>query len=316
MADVTGRTLALLVTLQAGRAFSGDELASRLGVSPRTLRRDVDRLRGYGYPVETRPGPGGYYRLTAGSSMPPLALDDDEAVATMLALATLGGVADTDGDSVHVAANRAYGKLDQFLPARLRPQVAAIRASLEAGQPPAPSIASRVLADLATYTSRNEVVRFSYASTQGAISERRCEPHRLVHLNLRWYLHAWDTGRGDWRTFRADRITDLRSTGARFQPRPLPQEGVVEHLRQGMGRERQLVVLIVEAPAGRVADALRHQDADMEPLSDQRTRVRLRLDSWQWLVLNLAFLEADFTVQEPAELKTICHRFGKRLGAA
>lgn len=316
MADVTGRTLALLVTLQAGRAFSGDELASRLNVSPRTLRRDVDRLRGYGYPVETRPGPGGYYRLIAGRSMPPLVLDDDEAIATMLALATFGAVADTDGDSVHVAAARAYGKLDQFLPARLRPQLAAIRASLEAGQTSAPSITSRILADLATYTSRTEVVRFNYASTSGAISQRRCEPHRLVHLNLRWYLHAWDTGRGDWRTFRADRITDLRSTGARFQPRPLPQEGVVEHLRQGMGRRRQLVVLVVEAPAGRVADALRHQDADMEPLSAHRTRVRLRLDSWQWLVLNLAFLDADFTIDEPAELKVICHRFARRLGDA
>lgn len=131
MADVTERMLALLSTLQTGRSFSGEELTRRLSVSPRTLRRDVDRLRGYGYPVETQPGPGGYYRLAAGRTMPPLVLDDDEAVATLLALASLAAIEPpTKGGPYTVggiddAATRAYGKLDQFLPARLRPRVAA-----------------------------------------------------------------------------------------------------------------------------------------------------------------------------------------------
>lgn len=138
MADVTKRMLGLLSLLQTGRAIGGDELARRLEVSPRTVRRDVDRLRGYGYPVETQPGPGGFYRLAAGRTMPPLVLDDDEAVATLLALASLasvglaeGGIDDGATDGIDDAASRAYGKLDQFLPTRLRPLLTAIRAGLE-----------------------------------------------------------------------------------------------------------------------------------------------------------------------------------------
>ncbi|MFC7584879.1 helix-turn-helix transcriptional regulator [Nonomuraea antimicrobica] len=122
MADVTERMLALLSTLQTGRPFSGEELASRLAVSPRTVRRDVERLRGYGYPVETQPGPGGFYRLVAGRTMPPLVLDDDEAIAVLLGLATLAAVRSDEDGSLDDAATRAYGKLDQFLPARLRPR--------------------------------------------------------------------------------------------------------------------------------------------------------------------------------------------------
>ena len=140
MADVTERMLALLSTLQTGRSFSGEELTRRLSVSPRTLRRDVDRLRGYGYPVETQPGPGGYYRLAAGRTMPPLVLDDDEAVATLLALASLAAIGPSTEGGIDDAATRAYGKLDQFLPARLRPRVASIRASLETSPQRAPSV--------------------------------------------------------------------------------------------------------------------------------------------------------------------------------
>ncbi|MEV7807859.1 HTH domain-containing protein [Microbispora sp. NPDC088329] len=149
MADVTRRMLALLSLLQTGRPFSGDELASRLDVSPRTVRRDVDRLREYGYPVETQPGPGGYYRLVAGRTMPPLVLDDDEAVAALLGLATLASSGSGEDGALDDAATRAYGKLDQFLPARLRPRAAALRASLETGRHVAPAVNAALLADLA-----------------------------------------------------------------------------------------------------------------------------------------------------------------------
>jgi len=135
MADVAHRVLTMLAVLQTGRAFTGDELAARLAVSPRTLRRDAERLRAYGYPVETRPGPGGYYRLSAGSTMPPLLLEDDEAVATLLGLATLAAAGSAGEGSLEDAAIRAYGKVDQYLPKRLRPRAAALRA---AWRPPAP----------------------------------------------------------------------------------------------------------------------------------------------------------------------------------
>jgi predicted DNA-binding transcriptional regulator YafY len=139
MPDVTHRMLSLLATLQTGRSFGGGELAARLGVSPRTLRRDVDRLREYGYPVETRPGPGGHYRLVAGAAMPPLMLEDDEAVAVLLGLAALAATGSADEGSVDEAATRAYGKVEQYLPKRLRHRIVRLRASLETGDVAAPS---------------------------------------------------------------------------------------------------------------------------------------------------------------------------------
>ncbi|WP_261379848.1 helix-turn-helix transcriptional regulator, partial [Rhodococcus rhodochrous] len=153
MADVTERMLALLSILQTGRAIGGDKLARRLQVSRRTLRRDVDRLRGYGYPVETRSGPGGFYRLASGRSMPPLVLDDDEAVAVLLGLGTLAATGPAEG-GLDDAATRAYGKLDQFLPARLRPRVAAVRGAVETSALQAPSVSAELLGTVAEAIAR------------------------------------------------------------------------------------------------------------------------------------------------------------------
>lgn len=316
MADVSGRMLALLATLRTGRAFSAAELTARLGVSPRTLRRDVARLRRAGYPVVTRTGPGGGYRLDVGTRMAPLTLDDDEAVAVMLALAALGAAEPAEAGSVHAAATRAYGKVDQLLPSRLRPQVEAVRASLEPAARTVPPVAARVLAELARHTSRNEVVTFRYTSAGGAESLRRCEPHRLVHLDQRWYLYAWDSARGDWRIFRADRIEELTGTGAPFSPRPLPAGGVVRHLLDGMGRDRRTASLTIAAPADRVADAFRHEYAEIEPLGEDSTRVRLRSDSWHRVVQSLALVDADVVVHEPPKLREHCRRFASRLARA
>ncbi|GAA1039641.1 YafY family protein [Virgisporangium ochraceum] len=310
MADVTERTLALLAELQTGRPFPGDELAARLRVSPRTLRRDVDRLRGYGYPVETQPGPGGYYRLASGRAMPPLLLDDDEAVATLLGLALLGSAASASPppDTFEDAAARAYAKVDQYLPARLRPHAAAVRASLEAGPTLAPATSAGTVGTLATAIHHHQVVTFDY---RGAT--RRVEPHRQIHRAMRWYLLAWDTDRTDWRVFRTDRVTGLDRLTTTFTPRPLPADSGTDYLLRGFDRLRDRVVLTIDAPPAAVADALRHHDVELTPAPDSGTRAVIRLDSWQWLVLGLAFLDADFTVEEPVAVREALERFGRRL---
>ncbi|GII05919.1 helix-turn-helix transcriptional regulator [Planobispora takensis] len=313
MADVTERILALLATLQTGRAFSGDELVVRLGVSPRTLRRDVDRLRGYGYPVETRPGPGGHYRLVAGAAMPPLVLDDDEAVATLLGLATLAATGSAAEGSVDEAATRAYGKVDHYLPKRLRHRAAQLRASLETGSSPAPSVSADVLSSLAEAIQRRNPVAFDYTGRDGSATSRRAEPYRHVHHNLRWYLLAWDLGRDDWRVFRLDRVTGLRTSTGTFTPRPLPAGSALDYLRQGIAKDRERVVLTVRAPLPAVADAFKHQEVELLALDERRTRAVLMLDTWQWLLLSLAFLDAGFTVDEPPAFRDALRAFGARL---
>ncbi|WP_432925451.1 helix-turn-helix transcriptional regulator [Microbispora sp. CA-135349] len=317
MADVTRRMLALLSLLQTGRPFSGDELASRLDVSPRTVRRDVDRLREYGYPVETQPGPGGYYRLVAGRTMPPLVLDDDEAVAALLGLATLASSGSGEDGALDDAATRAYGKLDQFLPARLRPRAAALRASLETGRHVAPAVNAALLADLAEAIDDREVVRFDYSDRHGERSRRRVEPHRQVHLLQRWYLLGWDLGRDDWRVFRLDRVGDLVRTGVRHAPRALPADAALEYLRQGLNTDRRRVRLVVRARPGQVADAVKFEDAEIHPgPGDGEIQVTVRLDSWRWLIPCLAHLDADFTVVEPEDFRAALAAFARRLLAA
>ncbi|MGY1454716.1 helix-turn-helix transcriptional regulator [Streptomyces sp. SS8] len=313
MADVTQRILALLATLQTGRAFSGEELAARLDVSPRTLRRDVDRLRGYGYPVKTQPGPGGHYRLAAGSAMPPLALDDDEAIATLLGLATLASTGSAAEGSVDEAATRAYGKVDQYLPKRLRHRAAHLRTSLETDAAPAPSVSADVLAALADAIQHHLVITFDYAGRDGSATSRRVAPYRHVHHNLRWYLLAWDTHKDDWRVFRIDRITRLRTSTSTYTPRPLPAETALDYLRQGLNKHRERVVVTVDAPLPAVAEAFRYREAELVALGDRRTRAVLMLDTWQWLLPDLAFLDADFTVDEPAGFRDALGAFGARL---
>ncbi|TDD24050.1 helix-turn-helix transcriptional regulator [Nonomuraea diastatica] len=316
MADVTQRMLALLSTLQTGRSFTGEELARRLSVSPRTLRRDIDRLRGYGYPVDTQPGPGGYYRLASGRTMPPLVLDDDEAVATLLALASLAAVEPSAEGGIDAAATRAYGKLDQFLPTRLRPHIASIRSSLETSPQRAPSVAARRLGIVAEAIAHRETMSFTYTDARGEHTERRAEPYRQVHHLLRWYLLAWDIDRADWRVFRLDRITGASRTGHRYEPRPLPAGSGAEYLRRGLNRNKEPVSLLVRAPAADVAAAFTFQDAEIHSVDDTHTRISLALDSWHWLVLNLAFLEADFEIDAAPHFLRACRAFGERLLAA
>ncbi|WP_344231942.1 helix-turn-helix transcriptional regulator [Kribbella hippodromi] len=314
MADVTARMLALLSALQTGRSFSSDELTRRLDVSARTLRRDVDRLRGYGYPVETQPGPGGYYRLTAGRTMPPLVLDDDEAVATLLALASLASVGAASGDGIDDAALRAYGKLDQFLPSHLRGRAVSLRSSLETSRQPAPRVTADQLGLLADAIAQSETISFAYENARGDRTIRHIEPYRQIQHLLRWYLLGFDLDRDDWRIFRVDRIRDERRTYTSYTPRPLPAESATAYLRQGLNKAKQTIILMIEAPIGTVLDTLKYLDAEFESVTPTRTRVTLALDTWQWLLQSLAFIDADFKLLEaPPTFRAAYRTFATRL---
>lgn len=216
MLETSARLLRLLSLLQAHREWSGAELAGRLDVTPRTVRRDIDRLRELGYPVHSAPGTAGGYRLGAGAELPPLLLEDEEAVAVAVGLRTAaaGGV-----EGIEEASVRALAKLEQVLPHRLQRQVGALNAFtvplLGSG---GPRVDPNLLTELAHACRDCRRLRFDYTSHDGTVSRRTVEPHRLVFARRRWYLVAWDAGRADWRTYRADRLTPTPPHGPRFTP--------------------------------------------------------------------------------------------------
>src|SRR3954467_1555722 len=216
MIETSSRLLQLLSLLQARRDWPGGELADRLEVSGRTIRRDVDRLRGLGYPVESLSGPAGGYRLKAGTAVPPLLLDEDEAIAIAVGLRTAAraSVAGIEETSI-----RALVKLEQVLPAHLRRRVSAFGAATVAAPVGGPTVDPQHLTVIATACRDSECLRFAYRSRDGSDTRRDVEPHSLVNRGRRWYLVAWDRGRSGWRTFRLDRLERPAATGARFAPR-------------------------------------------------------------------------------------------------
>lgn len=229
--DPTTRALALLTLLQTGRSWSGADLAARLAVSPRTLRRDVDRLRTLGYAVVTRPGPGGTYRLTGGTAMVPLLFDDDEAIAIVTALAVLGPRLGPDDP-----AQRALAKLQQNLPARLARRAAAAAAGLEVLPEPTSVVDPAVIGVLADAAAEAGRVRFTYERSDGETSTRTVDPCRQVYGRGHWYLLAWDLDRDDWRVFRLDRITAAQRRPGAFDRRDLPAGTVADYLTSDFGR--------------------------------------------------------------------------------
>ena len=221
MLDTSVRLLRLLTLLQVRRDWSGADLAQRLGVTTRTVRNDVERLRILGYEVRSRTGIAGGYRLAAGSALPPLLLDDDEAVAVALGLraAAAGSVTGIEETSL-----RALAKLERTLPARLRHRLDALRQATVSAAGGGPTVDAETLTAVAAACRDHEQLRFDYPGHDGSVSPRRVEPHRLVYTGRRWYLLAWDRDREDWRTFRADRIAAPTNTTASPQPRPPVEE--------------------------------------------------------------------------------------------
>jgi predicted DNA-binding transcriptional regulator YafY len=211
MLQTSARLLRLLSLLQARAEWSGAELAEELGVTTRTVRNDVQRLRDLGYPVQASPGVGGGYRLGAGAALPPLLLDDEEAVAVAVGLRTAAGASVTD---IQETSIRALAKLEQVLPSRLRHRVHALQAATVEIPAPGPTVDAAVLTAVAAACRDDQRLRFDYRDHDGSASVRTVEPHRLVHDRGRWYLVAWDRDRADWRTFRADRIQPRGSSPA------------------------------------------------------------------------------------------------------
>jgi predicted DNA-binding transcriptional regulator YafY len=304
--------LRLLSLLQTHRYWPGGELADRLEVSPRTLRRDVDRLRELGYPVDATRGVAGGYQLQAGAAVPPLLLDDDEAVAIAVGLRTAaaGAVAGFEETSV-----RALAKVIQLLPPRLRRRIDA----LQAATTPAvfgggPSVDAVTLTTLAMACRGEERLRFDYTPREGEASRRYVEPHRLVSLGRRWYLMAWDLDRGDWRSFRVDRLSGPALTGARFRPRDIPGGDPVAWLRSRLAAipTRYEVSVVFAAPAEAVA-AFVGQWATVEPVSAERCRMRMNVDDLSWPLWVLGSLGVDFTVESPAELTARARTAGETL---
>jgi predicted DNA-binding transcriptional regulator YafY len=301
MAATSLRTLRLLSLLQSHRFWPGDQLADRMGVSIRTLRRDVDRLRELGYPVQARRGVDGGYQLAAGAVLPPLVMDQDEAVALVTSL--LQSTRDPD-DQTAQAGVRALAKIVQVLPDRLRRKVDAVRTATATGGWPGigEPVDAQVLMTSAQACRDAERIAFGYTAADGAVTERLAEPLRLVPVVRRWYLVAYDLDRADWRTFRLDRMVVVRPTGARFAPRRLPAADAAAFVRAGLERNtrRHDVLATVDAPADVVRGAIGRW-ARVEPDGPDQCRVAIQAESLDWAALALGITGADFRVLGPPE---------------
>ena len=317
MASTSSRTLRLLSLLQSRRYWPGPLLADRLAVSGRTLRRDVERLREFGYPVDAHPGVDGGYALAPGAALPPLVVDDDEAMALAVAIQSHLGTGD-GGD----AALRALTKVIQVMPRRLRSRLDAVRSATTATSW-APDMTAAVdhdvLSTLALGCRDAERVRFGYRSLAGAPSSRRVEPHRLVPLGARWYLVAYDLDRHDWRTFRVDRITTAEGAGTSFSPRTPPFDDVATFVRAGVLGEtaggRHHVEVVVEAAAD-IVRARVGRWAEVQPRTPTSCTMTTETDALDGPLFILASIGAEFTVLSPPELARLALERGARLQRA
>ena len=300
MLETSARLLRLLSLLQTRRDWSGPELAGRLGVTVRTIRNDVDKLRSLGYPVNATLGVAGGYHLGAGANLPPLLLDDDEAVAVAVGLRTAAGgsVAGIEETSVS-----ALAKLEQVLPSRLRHRVNALQtATVPIGSAGA-TVDPAVLTAIAATCRDNERLRFDYRNHDGVESLRTVEPHRLAHTGRRWYLVAWDIDRDEWRTFRVDRIAPRIPTGPRFTPREPPDGDLASFVAKGTGsalwRYRFRVKLYAAAD---VVAARLPPPVTVEPVDDHTCIMHAGSDTLDLAAVYVGMLDVDFDVIEPPEL--------------
>ncbi|RKT85224.1 Predicted DNA-binding transcriptional regulator YafY, contains an HTH and WYL domains [Saccharopolyspora antimicrobica] len=309
MLATPARFLRLLSLLQMGRDWSGAELAERLEVTTRTVRRDIDQLRELGYPVDATIGPHGGYRLGAGASLPPLLLDDDEAVAVAVGLHTAAAGRVTGAEEASV---RALNKLEQVLPSRLRHRVSTLKNAVVTMSPGTGSgVRATVLTAISAAVRAAETLRFDYLDHHGAETRRNVEPHRLVCWGPKWYLVGWDVGRADWRTFRVDRMMLRTPNGPRFAHREPPDGDVVAYLRRTVGFEMWPLrsQLLVHAPAEDVEGRI---DGIVTPVDESTCRLELASDSYDLVALAMGMLDVDFEVESPPELAEHLRKLGNR----
>ena len=315
MLNTSARLLRLLTLLESRRDWPGALLAERLGVSPRTVRNDVSRLRELGYPVEAARGVAGGYRLASGTAMPPLLLDDDEVVAVAVALRSSagGGISGIEETSVG-----ALVKLEQVLPSRLRRRVNALQAyTVAAPTTGGPTVDPQALATIATACRDCELLRIDYRKHDGTESTRSIEPYRAVHLGRRWYLVAWDRDRHAWRTFRIDRMVLQSPTGPHFTPRELPAGDMAAYVTRSVRSAPMKFEAHVKvfAPAAVIAERVPRQIV-IEPIDEDTCLIFARSNSVEMLALYLGLLDADFTVTEPLELVAQLEKLSLRYAAA
>lgn len=312
VSTTSSRLLELLALLQARRDWPGAELAERLGVSGRTIRRDVERLRQLGYPVRSLTGPAGGYGLRAGTAMPPLLLDEDEAIAIAVGLGT---AARASVSGIEETSIRALVKLEQVLPEHLRRRVAALGAATVAAPVDGPLVDPGHLTVIAATCRDRECLRFAYTRRDGAGSRREVEPHSLVNLGRRWYLVAWDRGRGDWRTFRVDRLERPGATGVRFAPRQLPAPDPSAFVERSISASpsRYEARVTVHAPAAEMAGRFPPYWGSFEPLGPDRCEYRARDDDLGWLAMRVSQLGVEFEVHEPPGLVEHLEQLARRL---
>jgi predicted DNA-binding transcriptional regulator YafY len=316
MLQTSARLLRLLSLLQARRFWTGSDLASRLEVTERTVRRDIDRLRTLGYPVDATSGVAGGYQLAAGAVLPPLLLEDDEALAVSIGLGT---AASSTVTGIEEAALRALVKLEHVLPMRLRRRVNALRSAIVPLTRTGPSVDSALLSVLASACRDREQVLFRYADKSSKSSDRTVEPQGLVHTGHRWYLVAWDVNRDDWRTFRVDRIAGSASVGRRFAPRPPPNEG---DLRAYVSRSLSTSAyafqasILLHAPLELVAERVSPAAGVLERIDAKHCRLLAGAPSLDALALWICLIGVDFEVEQPPELVRHLRVLHARMGRA
>lgn len=320
MANTSSRMLRLLSLLQAQRYWPGPQLAERLGVSLRTLRRDVERLRDLGYPVDASRGVDGGYQLAPGAALPPLVVDDEEAVALALGLLT-GSHSPVTG--IAEASVRALSKLIPVMPKALRYRVETLSTMTESAtwSPPPSMVDPETLIAVAQACRDTERLHFDYVAADQTPTQRRVEPHRLVWLGRHWYVVAYDVDRGDWRSFRVDRLSAPRRTGSRFEPRQLPAPDAAAFVRAGIApAPRPLRVdAVVSAPASDVRTRVGRW-AEIEEHDEQSCRLHFSIDSPDWAMTALVMVDAEFVIEQPPELlehvRTWAERFSKAVRQA
>lgn len=311
--STSARMLRLLSLLQTHRYWPGPELCQRLEVSPRTLRRDIERLRDLGYDVDAARGLAGGYQLRAGGQLPPLLLDDDEAVAIAVGLhsAAASSVSGVEETSV-----RALTKVLTLLPPRLRRQIDAVASHTDSSPTYGPVVNPTVLTTLAQGCRDDEVLAFGYTARGGDRTERSVEPHRLVSQGRRWYLVAYDRGRHDWRSFRVDRIADASLTGSRFRPRELPSDDARAFVQAGISAmpHRYFVSVLFHTSYDEVARPWKTWGEVTETADG--CRATAKADALEWPMMLLAAATCEFTIEGPPELRQLITEASQRLARA
>lgn len=299
------RSLRLLSLLQTRRYWSGDELAQRLDISLRTLRRDVEQLRELGYPVQAERGVGGGYQLAAGAALPPLVLDDEEAVALVVGLQSIirGGE-----DALAEAGLRALSKVVPVLPTRLRQRAQALTAStvpLDSQHSAVEPVDPQVLVVFAQACRDRERVGFDYRDARGNTSSRRVEPARLVNVGHRYYLVAYDLDRADWRSFRVDRAENAEPRALRFAPRDIPGGDAAQFVRAGLRGAGNLRVSALVHAGAEVVESRIGRWFEIQPIDENSCMVRTEDSDLRWVAFGLALCEAQISEVQPAELRRI-----------